>query len=480
MSNVKKSRKLLQYKIDSPYSVCYSHFRMRNIERLTQIVLAGAVVAILTTGFDKGIVRAVEATPRATTSDTVPTPTSLKEAEGTTTRVSVASDGTEGNQDSWWASISADGRYVAFGAMANNLVSGDTNGQNDVFVHDRQTKETTRVSVASNGTEGNGNSQISRIPPSISADGRFVTFISEASNLVSGDTNGQNDVFVHDRQTKETTRVSVASDGAEGNLNSWSPSISADGRYVAFESSAENLTDDDHNGWNDIFVHDQQTGKTTRVSTASDGTEGNSYSSDCSISADGRFVAFLSRASNLVNGDTNDRVDVFIHDRQTGQTTRVSEYSSYPSLSADGRYVAFESSEDVFVHDRQTGQTTKVSVASDGTEGDNASSSPSISADGRFVAFWSKASNLVSNGTNDRVDVFVHDRQTGQTTRVSTASDGTEGNECSWYPSMSGDGRYVAFESRATNLVTGDTNSWQDIFVHDRRLNTIYFPLIFR
>ncbi len=173
---------------------------MRNAEKFTQIFLAGAVVAVLTTGFNKGIVRVVATTPRTTTSDTVPAPTSLKEAEGATTRVSVASD----------------------------------------------------------GTEGNGNSQLSRIPPSISADGRFVTFISEASNLVSGDTNGQNDIFVHDRQNGQTTRVSVASDGTEGNECSWYPSISADGRYVAFESIATNLVAGDTNEGVDIFVRDRR------------------------------------------------------------------------------------------------------------------------------------------------------------------------------------------------------------------------------
>lgn len=309
----------------------------------------------------------------------------LTQSTGTTTRVSVASNGTEGNQNSWWASISADGRFVAFGSWADNLVIGDTNACNDVFVHDRQTGETTRVSVASDGTEGNGNSQLSRIPSSISADGRFVTFISEASNLVSGDTNGRNDVFVHDRQTRETTRVSVASDGTEGNSDSWSSSISADGRYVALESSAENLTEDDYSGWEDIFVHDRQTQETTRVSVASDGTEGDCYSLDSSISANGRFVAF-----------------------------------------------------------------------------------------------WSKASNLVEKDSNSYEDVFVHDRQTGQTMWVSVASDGTEGDEYSWYPSISADGRYVAFESGATNLVTGDTNYWQDVFVRDRFSTTIYLPLVLR
>jgi Tol biopolymer transport system component len=405
---------------------------------------------------------------------------------GNTERVSVASDGTQGDGGSYRPSISADGRYVAFESVSGNLVNGDTNGENDVFVHDRQTGQTTRVSVASDGTQGNdGSNSIS-----ISADGRYVAFRSHASNLVSGDTNGTGDVFVHDRQTGQTTRVSVASDGTQGNgLSSYnsSPSISADGRYVAFNSEASNLVSGDTNGTTDVFLHDRQTGQTTRVSVASDGTQGNSPAYRPSISADGRYVAFESYASNLVSGDTNSTWDVFVHVQQTGQTLRVSVASDgtqgsglsfYPSFSADGRYVAFISeasnlvsgdtngTRDIFVHG-QTGQTTRVSVASEGAEGNGVSEVPSISADGRYVAFVSNASNLVSGDTNSIWDVFVHDRQTGQTIRVSVASDGTQGNGSSILPSISADGRYVAFESDASNLVSGDTNGYTDVFVHD-------------
>jgi len=223
-------------------------------------------------------------------------------------RVSVASGGTQGNGDSGCPSISADGRYVAFQSYASNLVPGDTNEVGDVFVHDRLTGQTTRVSVASDGTEGNDYSR----RPSISADGRYVAFASLASNLVPGDTNGTWDVFVHDRLTGQTTRVSVASGGAQGNSGSWCPSISADGRYVAFQSYASNLVPGDTNGVLDVFVHDRLTGQTTRVSVASDGTQGDSYSFGSSISADGRYVAFSSLASNLVPGDTNDKPDIFV------------------------------------------------------------------------------------------------------------------------------------------------------------------------
>ena len=423
--------------------------------------------------------------------------------DATTTRVSVASDGTEGNFDSYFSSISADGRYVAFLSYSSNLISNDTNATGDIFVYDRQTGQTTRVSVASDGTPTNNGS----ISPAISGDGRFVAFSSVASNLVSSDTNGSQDNFVHDRQTGQTTRVSVASDGTEGNDNSYHPAISADGRYIAFYSLASNLVISDTNGTGDIFVHDRQTGQTTRVSVASDGSEGNSpsYSSALTISADGRYVAFQSFSSNLVSGDTNLAIDIFVHDQQTGQTTRVSVASDgsegngsshYPDISADGRYVTFQSEasnlvsgdsngiEDIFVHDRQTGQTTRSSIASDGTEGNGTSYYPDISADGRYVTFNSEASNLVSEDTNGMLDIFVNDRQTGQTTRVSVASDGTEGNNDSYTspPTISADGRYVAFNSYASNLVSGDTNGVLDAFVHDRgsEQSQVYLPLVIR
>jgi Tol biopolymer transport system component len=423
---------------------------------------------------------------------------------GTTTRVSVASDGTEGNDASFYSSISPDGRYVAFDSLAYNLVPGDTNDYLDVFVYDRQTGETRRVSVASDGTQTDAGHSYD---PSISVNGRYVAFNSEASDLVFGDTNGYHDIFVHDLQTGETSCVSVASNGTQAISGpSYYAAISANGRYVAFASVARNLIPNDTNDAQDIFVHDRQTGETGRVSVASGGAQANNYSDRPSISADGRYVAFFSEATNLVPADTNGRSDVFVHDRQTGQTSRVSVasegteatgHSYYASISADGRYVVFASvasnlvpndtngAIDVFVHDRQTGETSCVSVASDGTQANDTSSRPpSISADGRYVAFYSKADNLVPNDTNGVGDVFVHDRQTGETSRVSVASDGTQSNagfSDEPTPSISTNGRNVAFSSSASNLVPGDTNGWADIFVHarDGAIN-FYLPLILR
>jgi len=404
---------------------------------------------------------------------------------GITERVSIASDGTEGNGGSRTPSVSGDGRFVAFFSSADNLIEDDTNGKQDIFVHDGHTGQTERVSVASDGMQGNDVS----INAVVSADGRFLAFYSAATNLVEGDSNGYGDIFVHDRETDQTTRVSVASDGTQGNDNSFVPSISGDGRLVAFYSDASNLVPGDTNGYHDAFVHDRRTGQTTRISVASDGTQADNKSMVPSLSTDGRFVAFYSYAENLVEGDTNGWQDVFVHDRETGETARVSVatdgtqgngHSQHPAMSADGRFVAFLSAAsslvegdsngygDIFIHDRQTGETTRVSVESDGTQGSGDSLYPSVSADGRFVAFYSYASDLVSGDTNGAGDMFVHDRQTGQTQCVSVASDGTQGNASPYRSSINADGRFVAFVSSAGNLVEGDTNGAWDIFVHDR------------
>ncbi|MEG4489099.1 calcium-binding protein [Microcoleus sp. D2_18a_B4] len=402
----------------------------------------------------------------------------------TTTPVSVDSAGNLGNSGSYNPSISADGRFVAFSSLASNIVPGDTNNTYDIFVRDRLTNTTTRVSVDSAGNQADRNSD----GASISPDGRFVAFNSDASNLVPGDTNNTFDIFVRDRLTNTTTRVSVDSAGNQGNSRSTSPSISADGRFVAFDSGASNIVPGDTNNSFDIFVRDRLTNTTTLVSVDSAGNQGNSGSGTPSISADGRFVAFSSVASNLVPGDTNDDTDIFVRDRLTNTTTRLSVDSagnqgngnSYnPSISADGRFVAFSSVAsnivpgdtnnrfDIFVRDRLTNTTTGLSVDSAGNPGNLQSGSPSISADGRFVAFTSEVSNLVPGDTNINRDIFVRDTLTNTTTRVSVDSAGNQADRNSDGASISADGRFVAFSSFASNIVPGDTNNTDDIFVVD-------------
>ena len=399
-----------------------------------------------------------------------------------TERVNVASGGTEADGMTLDASMSADGRFVAFISAATNLVPDDTNGMTDIFVRDRWTETTTRVSVASDGTECN----YGAFGPDISADGRYVTFVSEATDLVAGDTNAVADIFVHDRHTGATTRVSVAGDGTEADDESYfGVSISANGRYVAFSSAATNLVAGDTNDIGDVFVHDCWTGGTERISVSTAADEGDSLSTEPSISADGRHVAFQSHAGNLVGGDTNGVQDIFVHDRILGATGRVSvdgfgtqgnNTSTTPSISAGGQYVAFVSyasnlvdgdgngEVDVFVHNRTTAATERVSVGSGGTEGNGASDNRSISADGRYVTFESEAANLVADDTNGMHDVFVHDRQTGMTRRVSIAYDGSEGLGASGQAAISTDGRHVAFAANSPNLVPDDDKGQWDIF----------------
>jgi Tol biopolymer transport system component len=398
----------------------------------------------------------------------------------TITRVSVDSAGNQGNSNSNRPFITPDGRFVVFQSSASNLVPGDTNSSRDVFVRDRLTNTTTRLSVDSAGNQGNSNAGI----PSISPDGRFVVFYSDASNIVPGDTNNTDDIFVRDTLTNTTTRVSLDSAGNQANSFSYSPSLSDDGRFVAFYSDASNIVPGDTNSSLDIFLRDTLTNITTRVSVDSAGNQGNDDSEAFFISADGRFVVFDSLASNIVPGDTNSSRDIFVRDTLTNTTTRVSldsagnqgnRDSRINSISADGRFLAFYSdasnivpgdtngSRDIFVRDTLTNITTRVSVDSAGNQGNGRSNLPSISADGRFVAFSSSAFNIVPD--SDAKDIFVRDTLTNTTTRVSLDSAGNPGEGDN--PSISADGRFVAFDSSSSNLVPGDTNDTLDIFVVD-------------
>jgi hypothetical protein len=345
-----------------------------------------------------------------------------------TTRVSIATGGTQGNNNSFFPAISADGRIVAFESVASNLVTGDTNFQRDIFAHDRQTSQTIRVSVSSAGVESNGLSLYS----AVSGDGRFIGYASSGGNLVAGDTNNTYDIFVYDMQTAQTTRVSVGlTNGGNPNGDSRDPSFSSDGRYVAFASFASNLVGGDNNGTADIFLYDRQTGTTTMESVSSGGVQGNSTSAYPTISADGRYVSFLSYASNLVANDTNGIFDMFVHDRQTGQTRLI-------SVASDG------------------------TQTNDGGTGDRST----ISGNGRFVVFRSMATTLVTGDTNGKADIFVHDLQTSLTTRVSVTSAGVQSNGDSAAPWISNDGRYVVFDSFGTNM---GGNGNPQVHLHDRQ-----------
>jgi Tol biopolymer transport system component len=402
-----------------------------------------------------------------------------------TTRVPVDRSGQQANGRSSRAAVSADGRFVAFESLASNLVPGDTNHRRDVFVRDRVAQVTRRVSVGPGGQQANGGSLG---VPAISADGRFVAFASFASNLVPGDTNVSTDVFVRDRVAQVTRRVSVGPGGQQSDSFGGDPAISAHGRFVAFISNASNLVAGDTNDAADLFVRDRVAQVTRRVSVGPGGQQANDGSLDPSISARGRFVAFASLASNLVPGDTN-RLEVFVRDRKLQVTRRVSVgpggqqangLSFEPTISADGRFVAFQSiasnlvagdtnnNFDVFVRDRVAQLTRRVSVGPGGQQASGGSAEPAISAHGRFVAFRSNASNLVAGDTNGVDDVFVRDRGGQLTARVSVGPGGQQANRVSYLPAISAHGRFVAFQSAATNLVAGDTNDSLDVFVRDR------------
>ena len=405
--------------------------------------------------------------------------------QGTTTRASVDSDGKQGSLSSallYGRSLSADGRFVAFQSK-HAFVEPDSNKYLDVFVHDRQTGETKLVSVNGSGSAAGGDQ------PAISADGRHIAFTSYAYDLVHGPTSGYYDVYVRDHEHGVMTLASVTSTGLAANSGSYFASISGNGSQVVFLSYATNLVPGDTNGTYDIFVRDLANSITTRVNVASTGVQANAQSFHSTISADGRHVAFASDATNLVPGDTNGTQDVFVHDRGSGVTTRVSVDSSgtqasgrstHPVLSADGRFVAFVSEApdlvgsdtngvaDVFLHDRQSGQTRRVSVGPAGLQANAPSGTPAIAGDGSRVAFQSDASNLVLGDTNGASDAFLHDLATGRTERLSVDSDGAQGNGASGMPSLSADGRLACFQSAASNLVMGDTNGVPDIFVRDR------------
>jgi N-acetylglucosamine-6-sulfatase len=417
-------------------------------------------------------------------------------------RASLSGSDAQGNALSSDPAISADGRYVAFASAASNLVAGDTNGVTDVFVRDVVTKAVDRVSVPAAGGQSNASSEL----PAISADGRYVAFHSSATNLVAADTNGASDVFVRDRQSGTTERVSVASDGAQGAGSYESASISADGRYVAFTAHGGGALDPtmpSHAGGGG-YVRDRLGATTSHVARAVDdpppGQEPpNGPSGDPAVSADGRYVAFWSRATNLTSA-AGCAVDcIHVYEVTSGANTFVGQTSTgglpennqgLPSITTvlGAPVVAYLSvatnlvpgdsngAADVFV--RASGTTTRVSVASGGGQANAGSSlriggGRTISADGRYVAFQSDASNLVDADTNGRADAFVHDLALGRTIRVSQELLHGQANGDSRSPWLSDDGRYVAFQSTASNLVGGDTNGVDDVFLKYARRVTV-------
>ena len=413
----------------------------------------------------------------------------LAHPPGVTEWISVSSDGAGANNQSDMPAISGDGRFVAFVSLADNLVPGDTNGFADTFAHDRLTNVTELVSVSSRERQGNEHSGLIGVAayPAISADGRFVAFVSQADNLVSGDRNGNADVFVRDRLLGTTERVTVNSAGEEADIGGEGPAISADGRFVAFQSQAQNLVPGGNPFLfvDQVYVHDRATGTTEIISVNDTGEPGNSLNVQADISADGRFVVFSSFADNLVPG-LQSGLQVYLRDRTAGTIERITENAAGepgdgssvdPTVSLDGRFVAFQTNSGnligdgnheshILVKDRVTGAFERVSATSTGDPADLLSEHPDITPDGRFVTFFSLATNLVPGDTNNRRDIFVRDRQSGTVVRVSVSTAGEEGNSESQWPAISDDGLVTAFQSSADNLVP---NANGGIFAHDDR-----------
>ena len=383
--------------------------------------------------------------------------------------------------------VSADGRYVLFASQAFDLVAGDANGVADIFRRDLLTNHTELISRNGSGDAG-GNASANAISGSalMSADGRYVVFGSSAGDLVPNDANGKSDVFRRDILTGATVLVSVNSAGtSSGNATAFLSTMTPDGRYVAFTSSASDLVPDSTGGFSNVYVRDLVAGTSKLVSVNRTGTGGgNLFSSSPALSADGRYVAFRSSASDLVaNNDFNNQDDTFVRDTVAGTTVLVSvnstgeadgsDASAGPQISADGRYVAFLRGGQVFVRDLLSATTTLVSVSTTGGNGNGSAANVVMTPNGRYVAFMDNANNLVANDTNAFNDVFVRDLLAGTTTLVSVNSAGTaSGNKDSITPAISPDGRFVAFYSTAGDLVTNDTNNAQDVFRRDLQTGT--------
>ena len=401
--------------------------------------------------------------------------------------VSRNSLGRQGNGDSSECVLSSDGHVVAFTSFSTNLVSGDGNNTCDIFVRDLRTGITECASVNPGGMTGNDQS----VFPCLSSDGRFVAFTSNASDLVPNDTNGGSDIFVKDRSTGVLERVSVSSNGSQADDGSYLPSMSADGRFVSFTSSAQNLVPYVWRGVPNVFVRDRTTQATVCVTyvAAHSQPQSDSYDVWSSLSPDGRFIAFETYSDYLVPGDVNGLPDVFLRDFSTDSLQALTQRSmgnhtgylrNSVALSSTGRFLAFASPlsdfvpgdsngvDDIFVYDRQRGHVERASIDSTGSEANAATRVASISSNGRYVAFVSYADNLVAGDHNGWADVFVRDRQLGLTERVSVGPRGEEATLFSDDPSISADGRYVVFSSPAPNLAPDDSNGYSDIFIRDR------------
>lgn len=413
-------------------------------------------------------------------------------AAATTTRVSVKDDDTEGyggfQPVGQYASLSANGRLVAFSSWAS-LVPGDTDGYDEIYLRDRTKGTTTRVSIALDGTPPDGQS----FDPSLSPKGRFLVFTSNATNLVPGDANGVNDVFLRDLKKGTLERLAPAIGDAEPDGFCYSPRVTDNGQFVVFSSLATNLVAGDTNGEEDVFLHDRKTGTTERISVSSSGAQAPDGGIDPSVSANGRWVVFSSLSSGLVDGVGAGTWHVYLRDRLLGTTVLLdrnmegepaNRRSAEPIITPSGKFVVFSSQAsdlvegdgngtlgwDVFLYDAKLRTIRCLSVQPDGALPPAGQSyAPAISSSGRFVAFQSGASTLVEGDTNGNHDIFLRDVKKGTTVRVSVDGAGGQVPGYSERPQVSSNGKVVVFESSATTLVPGDLNANTDLFARDLR-----------
>lgn len=487
---------------------------------------------------------------------------------GITTRASVGTNGAQSNYGSNLSVVSADGQGVLFSSHGNQLVPNDTNGESDVFFHNRATGSLERLSLRSDGTQMDGSSYRAGMsadgqwvvfesygileagdgrwehqqivlrnqatgevrlishsatgdladencwmsPHPISDDGQWVVFFCDATNLVEGDTNATTDVFLYHHTSDSISRLSIGIH-AEANDRSEGAHISGDGRYVVFDSVATNLIegedDNDNNEASDVFLVDRATNSTTLISRNNQGEQGNSTSQFPAMSADGRYLTFISDATNLDSRATDGALHLYWHDRATGETALASQsatgevvaiVSGTGEISGDGRWLLFATEEtavvgdtnevaDIFRRDRLSGLVERVSVDTYNREANGANQSATLSRDGMTIAWSSFATNLVVGDTNGRGDIFVrqevatppprpHEQfmplaatgrfvkwEAGATRITGDANGDSAGASVDQY------GERVAFESSASNLIPHDTNGVTDVFVWQRREN---------
>lgn len=374
--------------------------------------------------------------------------------------------------DAYMISTSRNGRFVVFTTTASDHVPGDTNQVSDVYLYDRKTRKIARASLGSAGAQPDSDC----LSPRVSDDGRYVVFSSAATNLVPTDGNDRADVFVRDMKKLTTIRVSQTAAGGDLDGASFLPAISADGRTIAFASTATNAIAGDGNGQTDVFVRKLSGGPIERVSVGEGGVEGEGYSSRPALSKDGRYVVFDTNSTAFGALDSSNPA-VVLRDRKRA-TTKFISLGSIPSVSDNGAIVAFQSQEalipgdtnganDVYVAQVKTLALTRISVGDDGAEGESHSQNPTISGNGRYVAFDSE-NGILAADTNRRTDVYVHDLKTHRAELVSVTPSGVASTGGSYYPWISANGKTVAFIANADDIFSAVENQHADAYVRQR------------